>query len=103
MWVSTPEFDAGGDIEVDEPIENQSLRGDGGKDRERERRRASMTIGERLRRGMTGEMNTDLQGLLLKAKPVIQKSGGVISPGSGGIDLTQILLKFLNERIGTAP
>lgn len=103
MWISTPEFDAGGDIEVDEPVENQSLR-DGAKDRERERerRRASMTIGERLRRGMTGEMNTDLQGLLLKAKPVIQRSDAVVSPGSGGVDLTQVLLKFLNERIGIA-
>lgn len=97
MWVSTPEFDTGGDIEVDEPVENQSL---GSK--ERERRRASVTIGERFRRGMTGEMNADLQGLLLKAKPVIQKSERVIPAGLGGVDLTQVLLKFLHERIGTA-
>lgn len=101
MWVSTPEFDAGGDFEVDEPMDNQGLKVDVGKDRERERRRASITIGERLRRGMTGEMNTDLQGLLMKAKPVMQKSDGIVSPGSG-VDLTQVLLKFLNERIGTA-
>lgn len=94
MWVSKPEFD-GGDIEVDEPVDNHSLRGDN-----KERRRASLTIAERLRRGMTGEMNTDLQSLLLKAKPVIQKSEGLVGFSSGGVDLTQVLLKFLQDRIG---
>ena len=100
MWVSKPEFDAGGDIEIDDPVENHSLRGDVGM--ERERRRASLTIGERLRRGMTGEMNTDLQVLLQKAKPVIQKSGSMVGSGSTGVDLTQVLLKFLHDRIGAA-
>lgn len=94
MWVSKPEFD-GGDIEVDEPADNQSLRSDS-----KERRRTSSTIAERLRRGMTGEMNTDLQGLLLKAKPVITKSESLISSSSGGVDLTQVLFKFLHDRIG---
>lgn len=97
MWVSKPEFDAGGDIEVDEPVESHSLRGDTAK--ERERRRTSVTIGERFRRGMTGEMNADLQGLLQKAKPVLQKCQ---SMGSGGADLTPVLLNFLHDRIGTA-
>jgi nuclear pore complex protein Nup188 len=96
MWVSKPEFDAGGEIEVDEPVEHQSLRGDGTK--ERDRRRNSLTIGERLRRGMTGEMNTDLQALLQKAKPVIQKSEGMGGPTV--VDLTQVLLKFLHDHIG---
>lgn len=100
MWVSKPEFDAGGDIEIDEAVENQSLRGDGSK--ERDRRRASLTIGERFRRGMTGEMNTDLQSLLQKAKPVIQKSESMIPPASTGVDLTQVLLTFLHDRIGAA-
>jgi nuclear pore complex protein Nup188 len=94
MWVSKPEFD-GGDIEVDEPADNQSLRSDS-----KERRRTSSTIAERLRRGMTGEMNTDLQGLLLKAKPVITKSESLISSSSGGVDLTQVLFNFLHDRIG---
>jgi nuclear pore complex protein Nup188 len=79
---------------MDEPVDHQSLRADN-----KERRRPSLTIGERLRRGMTGEMNTDLQNLLQKAKPVIQKSEATLG-SSSGVDLTQVLLRFLHDRIG---
>lgn len=98
MWITKPDFDAGGDIDVDEPAENQNLRGDGGK--ERDRRRTSVSIGERLRRGMTGEMNTDLQSLLQRAKPVIEKSQKLVGSEIGGVDLTQVLMKFLDDHIG---
>jgi nuclear pore complex protein Nup188 len=96
LWSAKPEFD-GADVEVDEPVDNPSLRDD-----IKERRRASLTIAERFRRGMTGEMNTDLQSLLQKAKPVIQKSETMTGSSSSGVDLTPVLLKFLHDRIGTA-
>lgn len=66
---------------------------------ERRAPRASITLGERLRRGMSGEMATDLQSLLNKAKPIIAKSNSVM--GKESVDLTQILSNFLYERVGT--
>ena len=56
-----------------------------------------MTMAERLRRGMKGEMAADLQSLLNKAKPVIAKSATVL--GTKDVDLTQALLYFVQERI----
>ncbi|KAG6840409.1 hypothetical protein C0991_006880 [Blastosporella zonata] len=63
---------------------------------ERRAPRASMMMGERLRRGLTGEMVTDLQSLLNKAKPIIAKSNDVL--GKESVDLTPVLSHFLNER-----
>ena len=98
MSISKPDFDAGGDIDLDEPLENQVLRSDG---KDRERRRTSVSLGDRFRRGMTGEMNSDLQGLLQKAKPVFEKSKIVLGPGYGEVDITDVLLRFLHHHIGT--
>ncbi|KAG6836390.1 hypothetical protein H0H93_008535 [Arthromyces matolae] len=66
---------------------------------DRRSHRASITLGERLRRGMTMEMATDLQSLLNKAKPIIAKSNDVL--GKESVDLTQILSNFLHERVGS--
>ncbi|KAI0787074.1 hypothetical protein BC629DRAFT_1735238 [Irpex lacteus] len=60
-------------------------------------RRRSVTMGERLRRGMTGEMAMDLQSLLTKATPVIGKSDALLE--KKGVDVTAILSNFLGERI----
>ncbi|KAG5352065.1 hypothetical protein C0989_003990 [Termitomyces sp. Mn162] len=60
---------------------------------ERRASRSSITLGERLRRGMTGEMASDLQSLLNKAKPILAKSNDII--GKSSVDLTQILSNFL--------
>lgn len=98
MWVSKPDFDTGGDIEIDEVADNHPA-SDG---KERERRKTSMTMGERFRRGMTGEMNSDLQGLLQKTKAVMLKSEAMLGAGFGGMDLTQVLSGFLDDRIGSA-
>lgn len=98
MWLSKPEFDVpSGDAEGEEPQMMDIQRTDVSKERRAPRR--SMTMGERLRRGMTGEMASDLQSLLNKAKPIITKSDAVL--GKTGVDLTQVLLNFLHERIVT--
>ena len=65
--------------------------------RERRARKASLTMAERLRRGMRGEMAADLQALLGKARPVVARSAGVL--GAGDVDLTPVLAYFVQERI----
>lgn len=94
MWLSKPEFDvAAPDADADESMDVQRT------DTSKERRppRPSMSLAERLRRGMTGEMAADLQSLLNKSKPIITKSDTVI--GKENVDLTQVLSNFLQERI----
>lgn len=97
MWLSKPEFDApsnepdGDDMMVEgQPQDAASLK-------ERRALKASMTMAERLRRGMKGEMAADLQALLNKAKPVIAKSATVL--GEKDVDLTQVLSFFVQERV----
>jgi nuclear pore complex protein Nup188 len=98
MWLSKPEFDVpSADVDIEEPQSIEIQRNEVYK--ERRAPRPSMTMAERLRRGMTGEMASDLQSLLNKAKPVIAKSDVLL--GKAGVDLTQVLLNFLHERIVT--
>ncbi|KAH7922053.1 hypothetical protein BV22DRAFT_1197706 [Leucogyrophana mollusca] len=99
MWLSKPDFDSttGGDMDTDDhphPTQSMDTR-DSGKGRAP---RPSLTLAERLRRGMTGEMAADLQALLGRAKPVLQKSEELLGIKEGG-DLTQVLSRFLNERV----
>ncbi|KAJ7146329.1 nucleoporin subcomplex protein binding to Pom34-domain-containing protein [Mycena epipterygia] len=91
MWLSKPDFDVNSSNDMD--TEDQP---DIGRE-ERRAPRASLSLADRLRRGVTGEMAGDLQSLLNKSKPVIAKSDTVL--GSPGIDLTQVLSNFLQDRI----
>ncbi|KAJ3512033.1 hypothetical protein NLJ89_g3758 [Agrocybe chaxingu] len=107
MWLSKPDFDS---TPVDAEAEDvQAMAMDTsarpgaeqGKDSGAGGRRAprsSMTMAERLRRGMTGEMAGDLQTLLTKSRPIIVASDKVL--GKPSVDLTQVLLNFMHERIG---
>ncbi|PPQ66173.1 hypothetical protein CVT24_000150 [Panaeolus cyanescens] len=99
MWFSKPDFDAGpSDPDVDDPQAMDVSRADAAK--ERRPPRSSMTMAERLRRGMTGEMSGDLHSLLTKSKPVLASSDSIL--GKGSVDLSQVLLNFLHERVGTS-
>jgi nuclear pore complex protein Nup188 len=96
MWLSKPEFDvAAPEADADEAQSMEVQRTETSK--ERRPPRPSMSLAERLRRGMTGEMAADLQSLLNKSKPIIVKSDTVL--GKGSVDLTQVLSNFLQERI----
>ena len=64
---------------------------------DRRTKRKSMTLAERLRRGMSGEMAVDVQALLVRAKPVIAKSEAIL--GNKSVDLIPILSRFVQERI----
>lgn len=94
MWLSKPEFDASTpdpDAEDLQPMDIQRLDG-------KERRgRTPLSLAERLRRGMTGEMAADLHSLLTKAKPLLAKSNAVI--GKDSVDMTQVLIHFLHDRV----
>ncbi|KAJ6601217.1 nucleoporin subcomplex protein binding to Pom34-domain-containing protein [Mycena vulgaris] len=91
MWLSKPDFDVNSSHDMD--TEDQP---DVGRE-ERRAPRTSLSLADRLRRGVTGEMASDLQSLLNKAKPIIAKSDAVL--GSPGVDLTQVLSNFLHDRI----
>ncbi|KAJ7757553.1 nucleoporin subcomplex protein binding to Pom34-domain-containing protein [Mycena metata] len=91
MWLSKPDFDVNSTNEME--TEDQP---DAGRE-ERRAPRASLSLADRLRRGVTGEMASDLQSLLNKSKPVIAKSDPIL--GSTGVDLTQVLANFLQDRI----
>jgi len=94
MWLSKPEFDApSSDMEMEDQVMDIH------KESTKERRapRSSLVLGDRMRRGMTGEMAADLQKLLNKSKPTIAKSNTTL--GKEQIDLCGILSVFLQERI----
>jgi nuclear pore complex protein Nup188 len=99
MWLSKPEFDTtAAEMDTEEQVLEIHQRGD--MLRERRAHRPSLSLAERLRRGMTGEMGADLHSLLIKSKPIILKSGTLL--GNGLVDLTQVLSNFLHERVITA-
>jgi nuclear pore complex protein Nup188 len=94
MWLSKPEFESPAcDTEMDEQQHSgdrdTGQRGDASK--QRRVRVGSVTLAERLRRGMTGEMAADLQSLLNKAKLTLQAGSDV--------DLTGVLSNFLRDRV----
>ncbi|KAI6166332.1 nucleoporin subcomplex protein binding to Pom34-domain-containing protein [Pisolithus thermaeus] len=98
MWLSKPDFDpAVADMETDEQT-SQAMEVREPVTRGRAPR-PSLTLAERLRRGMTGEMAADLQALLTRSKPVFTKSDEVLERKHASGDLTQVLLRFLNERV----
>ncbi|KDR84406.1 hypothetical protein GALMADRAFT_237258 [Galerina marginata CBS 339.88] len=100
MWLSKPDFDSTPvDADTDDPQAMDASRPDNTKDR-RQTRSTSITMAERLRRGMTGEMAGDLQSLLTKSKPIFTASDTVI--GKPSVDITQVLLTFLHGRIGSS-
>lgn len=87
-----------GDMDLDDHApEGGGQRVDGIVSKDRRRKRQSLTLEDRLRRGMTGELVADLQGLIARANPVVIKSTEVL--GADVVDLTSILGRFLDDRI----
>ncbi|KAH6912451.1 nucleoporin subcomplex protein binding to Pom34-domain-containing protein [Coprinopsis sp. MPI-PUGE-AT-0042] len=113
MWLSKPEFEPmNQDTDTeDQAMEDlgqaQSLGATTAGSLTKERRmtgvgssapRAGPSMAERLRRGMTGEMASDLQGLLNKSKPVLVKCDEVLGK-KDSTDIVGILTRFLGARI----
>ncbi|KAE9409247.1 hypothetical protein BT96DRAFT_848617 [Gymnopus androsaceus JB14] len=93
MWLSKPEFEV---PSAETEGEDQTM-ADPQKAEPKERRGPRMSLGTRLRRGMTGEMAADVQTLLNKAKPVIVKTDSIL--GKGQIDISTVLSTFLQNHI----
>ncbi|THH06625.1 hypothetical protein EW145_g3956 [Phellinidium pouzarii] len=110
MWLTKHDGEQVGEMELDDPQQSEAhgygykAETNTTKERERELRlkRKSLTLADRLRRGMTGEMTMDLEALVAKAKPVITKSSEMLGKPES-IDLLQILAAFLDERVVAAP
>lgn len=96
MWLSKPEFETPA-VEEDDNQSTMAIDPQRPEASRKHTRASSISLGERLRRGMTGEMAADLQSLLNKTKPVIVKSNTVL--GREVVDLTQVLCNLLHERI----
>lgn len=102
MWLSKPDFDrTATPLDPPDPDDPQAMDTSRTTDSlvvvKDRRPRSSIIMAERLRRGITGEMAGDLQSLLTKSKAIIELSDGVI--GKPSIDITQILLNFLHDRV----
>ncbi|KAM6496434.1 hypothetical protein JOM56_009140 [Amanita muscaria] len=62
--------------------------------------RSRSLLAERVRRGMTGEIAADLQTLITKAKPILEKADVMSGVQDGrSVDLMDVLGKFLQERV----
>ncbi|GJE87499.1 nucleoporin subcomplex protein binding to Pom34-domain-containing protein [Phanerochaete sordida] len=86
LWLAKPEFDVTGHEPDAEPGEADGAA-----------LRKSVTLTERIRRGMSGEMAADLQALVVRAKPVVAKSQTTLD--GKAVDITQVLAVFVQERI----
>lgn len=108
MWLTKHDVEMSGEMELDDQQQPDShghgLRADASpmlnkeRDRERRMKRKSLTLADRLRRGMTGEMTMDLQSLVVKAKPVVQKTTEMVGKPDD-VDLVPALATFIEERV----
>ncbi|THH29876.1 hypothetical protein EUX98_g4309 [Antrodiella citrinella] len=95
MWLAKPEFD--GTTKEAENDESMMTGESETKERDRKSKRQSITMAERLRRGMTGEMASDVQALLNRARPVVAKASTI--SGKKTVDLVAVLSRFVQEKI----
>lgn len=108
MWLTKHEGEQTGDLEMDDQQQPEAHgfghRADNTgvvpKDRERDRhlKRKSLSLADRLRRGMTGEMTMDLQGIITRAKPIVAKNSDLDGLPSS-TDLMPVLATFLEQKV----
>ncbi|KAF8632804.1 hypothetical protein AX15_001669 [Amanita polypyramis BW_CC] len=102
MWLVKPDFEPSSDsMTLDGEDERMDGKEQNQHQQHRSHGRSSASLAERVRRGMTGEVAADLQALITKAKPIIEKSDDVLDSGGNAksVDLTDVLGKFLQERV----
>lgn len=102
MWLLKPDFESSTipgseSMTIDGIAEDEKMDGK----EHRSHARPSASLAERVRRGMTGEIAADLQALITKAKPIIEKSESTLDPSGKGknVNLADVLGRFLQERI----
>jgi len=100
-WVTTPgllDVGAGG---ADPEASEETTMGDSASVNHGERRtarRESTMMTERMRRGLTGEISSELKAVLEKARTVLAKSQPT-SEKQSAVDIAGVLLAFLNQRV----
>lgn len=108
MWLSKPEFEPSTTTEAEIELDSNAMamdatgRPDASSFKERTRgtsARTPLTMAERLRRGMTSEMASDLKELLNKTKPIFAKSVTIV--GKDSTDIVQVLINFLQDHISS--
>jgi len=62
-------------------------------------RRESTVLTERMRRGLTGEISSELKAVLEKARALLAKSHQSTVDKQTPVDITGVLLGFLNQRV----
>ena len=102
-WVTNPDLlDAGAggaeaesmdEMGVDSVSLNQSERRGG------QRREQTVVMTERMRRGLTGEISGELKAVLEKARGLLAKSQQTSADKQTPVDITNVLLSFLNHRV----
>jgi nuclear pore complex protein Nup188 len=105
-WVTTPELlDVGaGGADPEGPEETATMGGGDsvsvgvGHGERRTARRESTVMTERMRRGLTGEISSELKVVLEKARTVLAKSQPS-SEKQSTVDIAGVLLAFLNQRV----
>lgn len=100
-WVTTPELlDVG--VGADPEGSEETTMGDSVSvnhhGERRSARRESTVMTERMRRGLTGEISSELKVVLEKARTVLAKSQPT-SEKQSTVDIAGVLLTFLNQRI----
>jgi nuclear pore complex protein Nup188 len=101
-WVMTPEqVDSGAGTEVDvaEDAAVDLALITHGEQRRSSSRRESTVLTERMRRGLTGEISSELKAVLEKARNLFAKSQQTVGENRSTGDITNVLLGFLNQRV----
>ncbi|KAH9062300.1 hypothetical protein EDB87DRAFT_336049 [Lactarius vividus] len=99
-WVTNPDLmlDAGAGADAESADEV----GDSGSLNQSERRgprREPTVMTERMRRGLTGEISGELKAVLEKARSLLAKSQQPAADKQSAVDITNVLLNFLNHRV----
>jgi len=103
-WVTTPELldvGAGGGAADPEAPEDTTMGESAGVNHGERRaaRRESTVMTERMRRGLTGEISSELKVVLEKARTVLAKSQPTTPEKQSTVDIASVLLAFLNQRV----
>ena len=111
-WVTTPELlDAGVGAEPEASIEDATAAVAGGDSaslsisinhhgvERRASRREPTVMTERMRRGLTGEISSELKAVLEKARTVLAKSQQTAGEKQSAVDIVGVLLGILNQRV----
>jgi nuclear pore complex protein Nup188 len=100
-WVTTPELpDSGAGVELDAAEDAADLALiTHGEQRRSSSRRESTVMTERMRRGLTGEISSELKAVLEKARNLFAKSQQTAGENQSTADITNVLLGFLNQRV----